>query len=53
MTPATALFNLSEFIGIDKTAEGEHRAIAEGNCCSAMRRLRGEPIAIPNLDTTP
>ena len=42
-------FNLSESIGIDKAAEGEHRAIAEEGNVLGDAAARGEPIAIPNV----
>jgi class 3 adenylate cyclase/HAMP domain-containing protein len=42
-------FNLSESIGVDKTAEGEHHAIAEEGNVLGDAAAKGEPIAIPNV----
>ena len=46
-------FNLTEAIGIDKSAEGGHRAIDGGNSPLGEAAAKGEPIAIPNLDASP
>jgi class 3 adenylate cyclase/HAMP domain-containing protein len=42
-------FNLSEAIGIDKTAEGAHLAIDESTSVLGEAAAQGEPIAIPDL----
>ena len=46
---ANHLFDLTEAIGIDKTAEGAHRAIAEDASILGAAASKGEPIAIPDL----
>ena len=43
-------FNLTEAIGIDKSAEGAHLAIDEDASVLGEAAARGEPIAIPDLD---
>jgi class 3 adenylate cyclase/HAMP domain-containing protein len=43
-------FNLSEAIGIDRSAEGGHLAIDEAGSPLGEAAERAEPIAIPNLD---
>ncbi len=43
-------FNLTEAIGIDKAAEGGHRAIDEANSPLGEAAAKAEPVAIPNLD---
>ena len=43
-------FNLTEAIGIDKSAEGEHLAIDEDDSVLGEAAAKGEPIAIPDLD---
>lgn len=48
--PVNHTFNLTEAIGIDKAAEGAHRAIDADNSPLGEAAARGEPIAIPNLD---
>src|SRR5258708_1281818 len=45
-------FNLTEAIGIDKSAEGGHLAIDEDDSPLGEAAPRAEPIAIPNLDVT-
>ncbi len=45
-------FNLSEAIGIDRSAEGGHLAIDEAGSPLGEAAERAEPIAIPNLDAT-
>ena len=45
-------FSLTESIGIDKSAEGGHRAIDADNSPLGEAATKGEPIAIPDLDTT-
>lgn len=45
-------FNLTESIGIDKAAEGKHRAIDADNSPLGEAAARSEPIAIPDLDAT-
>jgi class 3 adenylate cyclase/HAMP domain-containing protein len=45
-------FNLMEAIGIDRDAEGGHRAIDEANSPLGEAAAKGEPIAIENLDAT-
>ena len=42
-------FNLTEAIGIDKAAEGQHLAIDRGRQRARRGRAKGEPIAIPDL----
>ncbi len=42
-------FNLVEAGGIDKSVEGEHRVIDEGDSVLGDAAARGEPIAIPDL----
>ncbi|MEH2612233.1 adenylate/guanylate cyclase domain-containing protein [Bradyrhizobium sp. AZCC 1693] len=42
-------FNLTEAIGIDKAAEGRHRAIDADNSPLGEAATSGEPIAIPQL----
>ena len=46
-------FSLTELIGIDKSAEGSHRAIDADNSPLGEAATRGEPIAIPDLGATP
>lgn len=46
-------FSLTESIGIDKTAEGSHRAIDADNSPLGEAATTGEPIAIPHLGETP
>ena len=43
-------FNLTEAIGIDKDAEGGHRAIDEAGSPLGEAAAKAEPVAIPNLD---
>ena len=50
---ANHLFDLTEAIGIDKTAEGAHRAIAEDASILGAAAGKGEPIAIPDLADSP
>jgi class 3 adenylate cyclase/HAMP domain-containing protein len=45
-------FNLTESIGIDKSAEGSHLAIDAGDSPLGDAAARGEPIAMPDLDAT-
>jgi class 3 adenylate cyclase/HAMP domain-containing protein len=45
-------FNLTEAIGIDKSAEGGHRAIDADNSPLGEAATTGEPIAIPHLGLT-
>ena len=42
-------FHLTELIGIDKSAEGAHRAIDADNSPLGEAAAQGEPIAIPDL----
>ncbi|HMJ30983.1 MAG TPA: GAF domain-containing protein, partial [Xanthobacteraceae bacterium] len=42
-------FNLTESIGIDKAAEGNHLAIDQGTSVLGQAAEKGEPIAIPDL----
>jgi class 3 adenylate cyclase/HAMP domain-containing protein len=42
-------FNLAEAIGIDKSAEGKHRAIDEDGSVLGEAAHSGEPVAIANL----
>src|ERR1700722_12001894 len=42
-------FNLSEAIGIDKSAEGAHLAIDQDTSALGAAAAKGEPIAIPDL----
>src|SRR6202022_2650543 len=42
-------FNLTESIGIDKAAEGNHLAIDQGASVLGEAAMRGEPIAITDL----
>jgi len=46
-------FNLTESIGIDKDAEGGHRAIDEAGSPLGEAAAKAEPISMPQLDTTP
>jgi class 3 adenylate cyclase/HAMP domain-containing protein len=46
-------FSLTESIGIDKAAEGRHRAIDADNSPLGEAATSGEPIAIPQLGTLP
>jgi class 3 adenylate cyclase/HAMP domain-containing protein len=46
---ANHLFDLTEAIGIDKSAEGAHRAISEDASILGAAATKGEPIAIPDL----
>jgi class 3 adenylate cyclase/HAMP domain-containing protein len=48
--PANHTFNLTEAIGIDKTAEGRHLAIDADNSPLGEAASRGEPISIPDLE---
>jgi class 3 adenylate cyclase/HAMP domain-containing protein len=50
---ANDTFDLTESIGIDKAAEGGHRAIDAAGSPLGDAAARSEPIAIPNLDATP
>ena len=50
--PANHTFNLTESIGIEKSAEGSHLAIDADNSVLGEAAARGEPIAIPDLDGT-
>jgi class 3 adenylate cyclase/HAMP domain-containing protein len=43
-------FNLTEAIGIDRSAEGEHLAIDKDHSVLGEAAISGEPIAIPDLD---
>jgi adenylate cyclase len=45
-------FNLTEAIGIDKAAEGGHRAIDEAGSPLGDAAAQAEPISIPDLDAT-
>jgi adenylate cyclase len=45
-------FNLTEAIGIDKAADGGHRAIDEAGSPLGDAAAKAEPISIPNLDAT-
>jgi class 3 adenylate cyclase/HAMP domain-containing protein len=45
-------FNLTEAIGIDKDAEGGHRAIEADGSPLGEAAAKAEPIAIPNLDAS-
>jgi class 3 adenylate cyclase/HAMP domain-containing protein len=49
---ANRQFNLTEAIGIDKAAEGGHRAIDEAGSPLGAAAAKAEPISIPNLDVT-
>ncbi|MGQ0686150.1 adenylate/guanylate cyclase domain-containing protein [Bradyrhizobium sp.] len=42
-------FDLTEAIGVDKNAEGSHRAIERAGSTLGEAASSGEPIAIPNL----
>lgn len=42
-------FNLTESIGIDKAAEGQHLAIDQDKSVLGEAAAKGEPIAIPDL----
>jgi len=46
-------FSLTESIGIDKSAEGRHRAIDADHSPLGEAATTGEPIAIPHLGETP
>jgi len=46
-------FDLTEAIGIDKDAEGGHRAIEADGSPLGEAASRAEPIAIPHLDAAP
>lgn len=46
-------FALTESIGIDKSAEGHHRAIDADHSPLGEAATTGEPIAIPHLGETP
>ena len=46
-------FSLAESIGIDKSAEGGHRAIDADHSPLGEAATTGEPIAIPQLGETP
>ena len=43
-------FNLTEAIGIDKSAEGRHLQIGQDSSMLGEAAHQGEPIAIPDLD---
>jgi class 3 adenylate cyclase/HAMP domain-containing protein len=43
-------FDLTEAIGIDRSAEGEHLAIDKDSSALGEAATSGEPIAIPDLD---
>jgi len=43
-------FNLTEAIGIDRAAEGQHLAIDKDHSVLGEAATSGEPIAIPDLD---
>ena len=45
-------FNLTEAIGIDREAEGGHRAIEADGSPLGEAAAKAEPIAIPNLDAS-
>jgi class 3 adenylate cyclase/HAMP domain-containing protein len=45
-------FSLTESIGIDRAAEGHHRAIDADNSPLGAAATTGEPIAIPDLGAT-
>jgi class 3 adenylate cyclase/HAMP domain-containing protein len=45
-------FSLTEAIGIDKSAEGSHRAIDADNSLLGEAATKGEPIAVPHLGET-
>ncbi len=45
-------FNLTESIGIDKSAEGQHLTIDQDSSVLGQAAARGEPIAIPDLANT-
>ena len=45
----TQQFNLTESIGIDKSAEGQHLAIDQDRSVLGEAAAKGEPIAIPDL----
>ena len=46
-------FDLTESIGIDKQAEGSHRAIAEAGSPLAEAAAKGEPLTFPDLTEIP
>lgn len=46
-------FSLTESIGIDRSAEGRHRAIDADNSPLGEAAMSGEPIAIPQLGAMP
>jgi class 3 adenylate cyclase/HAMP domain-containing protein len=46
-------FNLTESIGIDRAAEGGHRAIDAHNSPLGEAAATGEPVSIPDLAATP
>jgi class 3 adenylate cyclase/HAMP domain-containing protein len=46
-------FSLAESIGIDRSAEGHHRAIDADNSPLGEAAMSGEPIAIPQLGAMP
>jgi class 3 adenylate cyclase/HAMP domain-containing protein len=46
-------FSLTEAIGIDKSAEGRHRAIDADNSPLGEAATSGEPISIPQLGAVP
>ncbi len=50
---ANRQFNLTESIGIDKAAEGGHRAIDAHNSPLGEAAATGEPIALPDLGGMP
>ena len=50
--PEGRRFNLTEAIGIDKAAEGGHRAIDEAGSLLGAAAAGSEPISIPDLDAT-
>jgi len=47
---ATQQFNLTESIGIDKAAEGQHLAIDQGSSVLGQAAEAGEPIAVSDLN---
>ncbi|HKS17638.1 MAG TPA: adenylate/guanylate cyclase domain-containing protein [Bradyrhizobium sp.] len=50
---ARRIFSLTESIGIDKQAEGDHRAIGEAGSVLGDAAAQGEPVALPDLDALP
>src|SRR4029077_503053 len=47
--PAKQQFNLTEAIGIDRTAEGKHLVIDQDSSVLGQAAAKGEPIATPEL----